>query len=246
MFNFRHPFARRAIPIIRPSANGNNVHLPSVARENVLVFPRSLMESWLVFSGFRTDAAEMVSRFLPGPLEFLPRSDLLETDETRKQVVAAVVPWDRNRRRVWCFRRGATEGRLEGLLSCLVGGHVSEVDRLTVGQTDPLDVIWAGAIREMGEEFTNWDGNWRSNHSDIRLTLAGVVNHEGDPVSRVHFGFVYRLDVQKPNIPLRFAKEAGTGAGWIDIDQVVDGLDVEPWSRHVARHLAESCSPVRL
>lgn len=226
--------------------------------EQILVFPSLLMDRPEVFSpgrfcGFRTDPLEMVTRLFPRGVtlqDFRSRDAVLEANENLRQVVVTVVPWHKESRQVWCYRRGETEGRLAGKLSCLVGGHVNLTDfgiassLLNPPVCDLMDVLWVGAIREMGEEVVNWKGNWRTHHSDCRIIMSGVVSDEVTPVDRCHFGFVYRMDVSRLDLPVAFAKSAGQSAGWKPVDSLVDGdpETVETWTRHVARHLSEKYS----
>jgi predicted NUDIX family phosphoesterase len=245
---------------------------PGDDSERILVFRSSLFseakETELrPFCGFRTDAPEMAGRLFPKGVSSgdfrlrtkAPHLDALEEDRSWKQVVACVVPWHAATGQVWTFRRGSSEGRLDGRISCLVGGHVNFADAypedLTDGKVgliphpDLLEVTFATAVREMGEELSNWEHNWKNYHSDCRLVLMGVVHDDSDPVGAVHFGIIYRLDVAKLEIPMKFAEEAGESAGWLPVDDLVDGLvdgwgSVETWSVHVARYLREF-SPIR-
>jgi predicted NUDIX family phosphoesterase len=249
--------------------------VPGGDPERILVFPSSLFSeatdtSLRPFTGFRSDVPEMAVRLFPRGVssgDFRPRTrpphpEALEADRRWKQVVACVVPWHAASRQVWTFRRGSSEGRLEGKVSCLIGGHVNFHDAypelLTDGQVglvpepDILDVTFAAALRELGEELSDWEHNWKANHSDCRLVCLGVVHDDFDPVGAVHFGFIYRLDVTRQDIPMKFAQEAGEAGAWIPVDvmaipsnaRAALGSQVEPWSVHVARHLAEK-SPVR-
>lgn len=239
--------------------------------ESILCFPSDVLDddgSWQGnfspgrFSSFRGDAFETATRLFPQglfPHHFRPRTKILEADPSWKQVVACVVPWHAPTRRVWSFVRGRSEGRLHGRVSCLPGGHVNTIDAWppcppdwpegevypVVPNPDLLEVTYRAAIRELGEEVSNWQENWRSHHSDIRLILAGIVNEESDAIGRCHFGFVYRLDVARAETFAGvFCKLAGEEAGWQDVEEFLDLPTVESWSRHVARHLAET-SPTR-
>jgi predicted NUDIX family phosphoesterase len=233
--------------------------------EEILCFPTAILEDLSLFSpgpfcGFRTDAIEMVGRlFVDGirPGDFRPRTPDLERDTAWTQVIAVAVPWHASSRQVWTYRRGGTEGRLSGKLSCLIGGHISLNDaypidlspeaRMIVPPVDLLDVAFLAAIREMGEEAQGWSGNWKSHHSDIRLTLMGVVHDTSDEVGRVHLGILYRLDVAKLKIPIEFAAGSGKAGDWVPCGALAHpslDMKVETWSHHVARHLYET-SPVR-
>lgn len=230
--------------------------------EQILVFPSDLMDCPELFSpgrfcGFRTDPLEMITRLFPRGVtlnDFQPRDEFLEGCVDLRQVVVGVVPWHKHSRQVWTYRRGESEGRLAGKLSCIVGGHVNMTDfgilsslgNPPLSVVDLADILWVGAIREMGEEVVNWKGNWRTHHSDCRLILTGVVSDEGTPVDRCHFGFLYRLSVSRLDLPIEFAKSAGKSSGWMSVDRLfqsdISCPEVETWSRHAARHFAENSS----
>jgi predicted NUDIX family phosphoesterase len=293
---FPHPFRRRSRPLPPRSAvlpaedspvhhNGGLplpvdtpetilVKDPDRPQERILVFPARIMDDVERFSpgrfcGVRTDAVEMMDRLFSRrviPEDFQERGEALEADESWKQVVVGVVTWHAPTRQVWTYRRGATEGRLTGKLSCIIGGHVNLGDFLASIPPRPFpdppiadmaNVVWHAGLRELDEEAQGWQGNWKNHHSDCRLILMGCVNDEADHVGRCHFGVLYRLDLATLGVvdQFHFAQETGVGAGWMPSSLVAEGIledphdvqndvIVETWSQLVARHLHEM-APVR-
>jgi predicted NUDIX family phosphoesterase len=80
------------------------------------------------------------------------------------------------------------ESRLHDKLSIGVGGHLDPVD----GAGDLLE---AGLRRELDEELrieTPW-----------RHEAVGVINDESNDVGSVHFGIVYRIDLEKKRAEVR-------------------------------------------
>jgi predicted NUDIX family phosphoesterase len=219
------------------------------------------------FCGFRSDAMETATRLYPHGVfrhHFRLRTSVLECDDKTKQVVACVVPWHAATRQVWTFQRGHTEGRLEGKRSCLPGGHVASIDAWPAGPDDThpdlLDVCYRAALRELGEEIENWQENWSCRHTDVRLTLIGVVNDESTLVDQCHFGLIYRLDVPTLNFedstpaespaagrrrPVWFSGLVGKDGRWQPVESLLGFAEsLESWTHHVVRYLAET-TPVR-
>ncbi len=91
--------------------------------------------------------------------------------------------------RVLCYQRRTkhTEARLGGLWSVGFGGHIEPLDRDNDNvQTNGL--VMATALREMEEETG-------LNPGSEALTLTGFLNSDSDDVSSVHFGVVFKVDL---------------------------------------------------
>lgn len=92
-------------------------------------------------------------------------------------------------RRVLCYQRKTkhTEARLGGLWSVGFGGHIEPIDR-----DDPNvaahGLVRVTALREMQEETGLEPGPGA-------LTLTGYINSDSEDVSSVHFGVVFRVDL---------------------------------------------------
>jgi len=71
-----------------------------------------------------------------------------------------------------------------------VGGHIDGAD--VAGAVDPVE---AGLRRELAEELVV-EGPWTAR-------LVGVLNDDTNPVSSVHFGLVYVVDVPSGRVRIR-------------------------------------------
>ena len=112
-----------------------------------------------------------------------------ETDSTMKQIIPyCLITCGED---VFLLRRTSKGGeeRLHGLLSVGVGGHINPVDE-EVG-----DVVEAGADRELAEEVVV--------DAPHRREPIGVINDDASPVGSVHFGIVYRIEVESPAVHVR-------------------------------------------
>ncbi len=112
-----------------------------------------------------------------------------ETDSSFKQIIpyCLVTCGDQ----VFLLRRTSQggEARLHGRLSVGVGGHINPVDE-EVG-----DVVEAGADRELEEEVAV-DAPY------VRKPV-GIINDDASPVGSVHFGIVFRIEVERPEVRVR-------------------------------------------
>lgn len=92
--------------------------------------------------------------------------------------------------RVLCYQRRTkhTEARLGGLWSVGFGGHIEPLDRDN-DQVRTNGLVLATALREMEEETGLVPGA-------EALTLTGFINSDSDDVSSVHFGAVFRVDLE--------------------------------------------------
>jgi predicted NUDIX family phosphoesterase len=85
-------------------------------------------------------------------------------------------------------RKSGTEGRLHGLYSVGLGGHVGPEDG---PQGDP-NLLLRGLLRELSEEVHGLGPHAR------RARLIGLLNDDSNPVGQVHVGLVYLLDLPEP------------------------------------------------
>jgi len=125
------------------------------------------------------------------PFLFFAERDYMEHCSHYKQIIPYLV-LTRGRgdqRRVLCYQRRTkhTEVRLGGLWSVGFGGHIEPLDR-SDRQVAVHGLIEASARRELAEE-TGLDPE------QARLEPAGFINSDREDVSSVHFGVVYRVDL---------------------------------------------------
>jgi predicted NUDIX family phosphoesterase len=104
-----------------------------------------------------------------------------EEDSSFKQIIPYCVV--RKNGAVMALRRltGGEEARLHNKMSIGVGGHINPID---VPEGEFLD---AGCERELDEELAI-AGNYTKK-------VVGFINDDGNPVGSVHFGVVFRVDL---------------------------------------------------
>ncbi|MBI2085031.1 MAG: NUDIX domain-containing protein [Candidatus Aenigmarchaeota archaeon] len=109
---------------------------------------------------------------------FVNRSEA-ETDETKKQIIPYCMVIN-NDKILAVKRKNPSELRLKDMLSIGIGGHINPVDQGT-------DTVSNAAMRELKEE-TDFSGN-------VVSQVVGFLSLSDTPVNRVHFGVVYRLEI---------------------------------------------------
>ena len=155
----------------------------AVAGENVLVFPRSVLERLGVFQGFSAD----VNRYLPTILEpknnsFLSRAQA-ETNPDFKQVIPYVVITDGKSVLHYVRGKKAGEQRLVAKGSIGIGGHINDEDHTLFAFG--LQAFQDAVRREVCEEL--------SLQGPFDAKPVGLINDDSTEVGRVHFGIVHVL-----------------------------------------------------
>jgi predicted NUDIX family phosphoesterase len=133
---------------------------------------------------------DVLSQFIRGHWELLPRTPRLEADAAFKQLIPYVLLVHGD-----CFfayrRAKGSEERLASKVSLGVGGHINQGD-LDMRHPHGLHIntLFRAALREVREELGPIDGP---------LSLMGLVNDDSNPVGRVHLGIVFRLEIPSPD-----------------------------------------------
>jgi predicted NUDIX family phosphoesterase len=142
--------------------------------------------------------------------------------------------------RVLCYQRRTkhTEKRLGGLWSVGFGGHIEPLDR-DDAQVETNGMVMATALREMEEETG-------LNPGAGALSLIGFINSDSEDVSSVHFGVVFKVDLDgladndDQIMDLVSAQAEPHQARWIPVNELKnmtgpengpDGGSFEDWSR---------------
>lgn len=212
----------------------------------ILVIARAHLFPALSPQGFLP--ADAVDLEALAPHLFFAERSFMETNAHFKQIIPYLVlqRGHGSAARVLAYQRRAkhSERRLGGLWSVGFGGHIEPLDR-----TDPAvatrGLVRAAAARELQEET----GLAVANGS---LLPAGFINSEAEDVSSVHFGVVYRIDLDghpdgdEELIELVSAQAEPHQARWLPAAELggmtapgrgPDGGSFEDWSRIVARGL---------
>lgn len=155
----------------------------------ILVIERKHLFPGLSPQGFLgTDAVDLTA--VADRLFFAER-DYMEHDSHFKQIIPYLMlqRGQGDQARVLCYQRRTkhTEARLGGLWSVGFGGHVEPLDQNS-DQVTRAGLIMATALREMEEETG-------LNPGAQALTLVGHINSDSEDVSSVHFGVVFRVDL---------------------------------------------------
>ena len=155
---------------------------------SILVVPRRHLFPGLSPQGFLP--AGSVDLDALQPHLFFAERDYMEQCSHYKQIIPyLVLTRGDGAERVLCYQRRAkhTETRLGGLWSVGFGGHIEPLDR-----DDPAiaehGLLRVSALRELVEETgLRVDGD--------ALAPVGFINSDSEDVSSVHFGVVFRIDL---------------------------------------------------
>jgi predicted NUDIX family phosphoesterase len=157
--------------------------------EQILVVPRSALFSRGSFRGVSTDGLDEYYARVRQHGFFKRRGDV-EDDPSLKQIIPYLVVSQDGRVMLFQRTNRGGEGRLHGLFSIGVGGHVAQGDA-----PGPADAVREGMRRELEEELS-LAGGWSAR-------LVGVLNDDDNPVGQVHFGLVHVVDVPTGPVTIR-------------------------------------------
>src|SRR6266498_549645 len=150
--------------------------------EEVLVFPRQVLEEVGTFQGLSMNAKPYVDRILaPSVASFLARSKA-ESDPSFKQVIPYILVENDGRLLRYVRGKGTGETRLVSKGSIGFGGHVRrEDDSVFYGADDDIvrRIYDAARERELREELII--------ESPGRDQPVAVLNDDSNEVGRVHF-----------------------------------------------------------
>lgn len=186
---------------------------------------------------------------------FIGRRHELETDERFGQALPYVVLYQRVGSgdtagvKVFVYQRTSKVGeqRLAGNLSVGTGGHVDIADLRHKDSIVDVVATFATAIsRELNEEigFSTFDGE-KLTFDQLRSNLGcsgyvvfprfiGMINDQSDAVGRVHYGFVFALEVPAAFEPYCLEEELSTvGMSEIKLAKSRASEGFENWSRIV-------------
>lgn len=158
---------------------------------------------------------------------------LVETDETLLQPVAYGLLLN-DAGQAWCYQRAGGDARVDGRLSCGVGGHVDAQDAVHPTPTtfDPEATLRTAWLRELGEELHASTG---VHLADVRL--HGLVYEGLSAIGRVHLGVVFVARWCGPMPPQPAEGEALRSMGFMPLARIATDPRFELWSQLVAQHL---------
>jgi predicted NUDIX family phosphoesterase len=174
---------------VRQMPAGGAVERGVGAEEHILVVPRTELFWRGAFRGVSTDGLDEYLLRVRRHGLFRRRADV-EEDPSLKQIIPYLVIRAGERYMLLQRTQAGREGRLRGLYSIGVGGHIARDD---VQSTE--DVVWTGLRRELEEEL-DVHGPWAAR-------LVGVLNDDENPVGQVHFGLVHVVHVPSGRVTIR-------------------------------------------
>lgn len=148
---------------------------------------------------------------------FVNRSEA-ENDESLKQIIPYCMLIS-NGKILAVKRKNPGELRLKDMLSIGIGGHTNPGDQGT-------DILFNAAMRELKEE-TDLDGN-------VVSQIVGFLLLDATPVDRVHFGVVYKMDVDR-EIKITDNGLEGNFVNFPELPNLSDKM--EGWSKALAAKL---------
>lgn len=204
--------------------------------ERVLVIPRAVFDQLEPFQGFRLLAGrEDLGVYLqsaPFKRALFMNKPEAELDPSFKQLLPYIVVMTGEN--VLTYRRGPSgdEGRLHGLLSIGVGGHINDTDH-----HEPYQAFIKGTLRELHEEI-----GLQADETFLGNSVLGLVNDDSNAVGEVHLGVVSVIQVGEGQAAgvLKNCERTMLNPVWVPIDELMDPrmiAEMETWSQIVVAHL---------
>ena len=190
--------------------------------EMITVVPRKTIfkDEAYQFDGFKSIQDEETKHIYETINEYeVKRRGDMEEDPSYKQLISYCILENENDE-ILVYERltGGGEGRLHGLSSIGVGGHMNDVPNAT----NVEEVIRDNAERELEEEVGLDKENVKN------MELIGFINDDQNEVGKVHIGLVFKLKVNESSVE---AKETDTlKINWVKQSDLANNKNYETWS----------------
>ena len=191
--------------------------------EYVLCFPRDIVPS---VNGV-IDFEPHLWRSILDSSEFILRNEA-EVSEEYKQLIPYI--YIVNNGRILSYQRTpeGKEKRLHSLCSIGFGGHINPIDN--TGETE--DIVFRTAMREIEEELGLLIDR-------DRLSIAGFLNDDSNPVGFVHYGLVMRVVLYDVEVSRIDREDTISSLKFIDVEKGLEGCEYESWSVLLWEYLSE-------
>jgi predicted NUDIX family phosphoesterase len=209
---------------MRPSSAGKKKD------ENVLVFESRLLHEIGHFQGLNPNVEPYISAiFTPGNCFFMSRQ-AAEREPRYKQVIPYVILAYGDSVFSYVRGRSSTEGRLVGLRSIGIGGHISDKDAALPGlelhneaRVSGLHRLYIDAVRREAEEEVSIDCEYEARE-------VAVLNDDQQEVGRVHFGIVHVFRLRAPSVSKK--ERLVSEAGFVSAAELAASIaEFEGWSQ---------------
>jgi predicted NUDIX family phosphoesterase len=151
--------------------------------EQVLVIERKVLDEVGMFQGLMFDVDQYLKQiFVPDVPRYMPRSQA-ENDPNYKQIIPYVIMAHEEKYLSYVRGKRTGEGRLKGLGSIGIGGHINPVDDMPLFCNDFRESYLSAVKREVEEEV----------HVDTTYTdrIVALLNDDSNEVGQVHLGIVH-------------------------------------------------------
>lgn len=194
-----------------------------MAEEKVLVVERKIVEEVGIFNGLAFDVDRYRDKiFAAGVPRFISRSHA-EKDPSYKQLIPYVIMAHNGMYLNYVRGKRAGEGRLTGLRSIGIGGHINPIDNeVPLFDTDLREMYNTAVEREVAEEVSVETG-----HTD---SVVALLNDESNEVGSVHLGIVHLWNLDEPKVSKR--EQMITQMSFMTVDELQKVRDtMETWSQ---------------
>jgi len=194
-----------------------------MAEEQVLVIEQKVLEKVGMFEGLVFDVERYLREiFVQGVPRFINRS-VAEENPAYKQIIPYVLMSCDGKYLSYVRGTRAGEGRLTGLRSIGIGGHINPADNeVPLFDTDFREMYRTAVEREVAEEVSVETG-----HTD---RIAALLNDESNEVGSVHLGIVHHWILEAPKV--RKQEQMITQMAFMEPAELQDVRDtMETWSQ---------------
>ncbi len=194
-----------------------------MAEEHVLVIERKILENVGMFEGLVFDVERYLREiFVQGVPRFINRSQA-EENPGYKQIIPYVLMSCDGKYLSYVRGTRAGEGRLTGLRSIGIGGHINPADNeVPLFDTDFREMYLTAVEREVAEEVSV-----ETNHTD---RIVALLNDDSNEVGSVHLGIVHHWILEAPEVRKR--EQMITQMAFMKPAELQDVRDtMETWSQ---------------
>lgn len=184
-----------------------------VERETLFSHEKNAFNGFITIEDQRAlEIFETLSKY-----EVKRRGDM-EEDPSYKQLISYCI-LENEDDEILLYERlsGGGEGRLHGLSSIGVGGHMNDVK-----DQDVEAILMENAKRELEEEVGIHE------IADNGLELMGFINDDDNEVGRVHIGLVFKVKVNR--LDVRAVETDTLAIRWIEKNRLKEVASYESWS----------------
>ena len=189
--------------------------------EQVLVIERKVLDQVGMFQGLTFDVDQYLKQiFVADVPRYIPRSQA-EEDPNYKQIIPYVIMTHQGKYLSYVRGKRAGEGRLKGLGSIGIGGHINPVDDTPLFCNDFREAYLNAVKREVEEEVCV--------ETEYADRIVALINDDSNEVGQVHLGVVHCWFLDAAKVSKR--EQMITRMSFMSPDELQDMREsLETWS----------------